>query len=264
MNKVVFNQYMPDYVSPPGETLLETVKELGMSQDDLAEQINLSKNEVDDIIAGKLPITNELASQLEQLLSIPASFWINRERDYRHSLARQLELQRFDQIERNSKSMTQQPIKHKSTIIPSHQGLSNKVLNTSQSLNIVKEITETIGRLNEGLKGYPIRDLVKHAEEFGPYLKQQRLETNQIRKFLDAVNRLKADLTETGEFAKIETEIILLKPKLAYAAARQRAAKPLGEVMSAAIDKVHSKEDFERLVQLIESIIAYHKAEGGK
>ena len=34
--------------------------------------------------------------------------------------------------------------------------------------------------------------------------------------------------------------------------------------MSAAIDKVHSREDFERLVQLIESIIAYHKAEGGK
>ncbi|PLZ88506.1 type III-A CRISPR-associated protein Csm2 [Fischerella muscicola CCMEE 5323] len=129
---------------------------------------------------------------------------------------------------------------------------------------MVEEIVKTINDLPDGLKTYPIRDLVKHAEEFGPYLKQQRLETNQVRKFLDAVNRLKADLAETGEFAKVETEIVLLKPKLAYAAARQRAAKPLGEVMSAAIDKVHSKEDFERLVQLLESIIAYHKAEGGK
>ncbi|MEH2379893.1 MAG: type III-A CRISPR-associated protein Csm2 [Nostoc sp.] len=137
-------------------------------------------------------------------------------------------------------------------------------VNTTKTQNIVEQIVTTINGLTEGLQKYPIRDLVKHAEEFGPYLKQQRLETNQIRKFLDAVNRLKADLTETGEFAKIETEIILLKPKLAYAAARQRAAKPLGEVMSAAIDKVHSKEDFERLVQLLESIIAYHKAEGGK
>ncbi|NJM17880.1 MAG: type III-A CRISPR-associated protein Csm2 [Richelia sp. SM1_7_0] len=109
-----------------------------------------------------------------------------------------------------------------------------------------------------------MRELVKHAEQFGPYLKQQRLETNQVRKFLDAVNRLKADLGETGDFTKIETEVVLLKPKLAYAAARQRAAKPLGDVMSVAIDKVHSKEDFERLVQLLESIIAYHKAEGGK
>jgi CRISPR-associated protein Csm2 len=34
--------------------------------------------------------------------------------------------------------------------------------------------------------------------------------------------------------------------------------------MSAAIDEVYSKEDFDRLVQLIESIIAYHKAEGGR
>ena len=65
-------------------------------------------------------------------------------------------------------------------------------------------------------------------------------------------------------FSKIEPEIVLLKPKLAYAAARQNAAKPLSNVMSVAIDKVHSLEDFERLVQLIESTIAYHKAEGGK
>ncbi|HLP89886.1 MAG TPA: type III-A CRISPR-associated protein Csm2 [Nostocaceae cyanobacterium] len=130
--------------------------------------------------------------------------------------------------------------------------------------NIVEEIIKTIHNLTADLKSYNIRDLVRHAERFGSYLKQQRLETNQVRKFLDAVNRLKSELAETGEFATIETEVVLLKPKLAYAAARQKAAKPLGEVMSAAIDKVHSKEDFERLVQLIESIIAYHKAEGGK
>ncbi|MBE9214598.1 type III-A CRISPR-associated protein Csm2 [Plectonema cf. radiosum LEGE 06105] len=143
--------------------------------------------------------------------------------------------------------------------LPSH------TVNTRQSnMSIVEDIIKTIDDLKDGLKTYPIRELVKQAEQFGPYLKQQKLETNQVRKFLDAVNRLKADLGETGDFTKIETEIVLLKPKLAYAAARQRAAKPLGDVMSVAIDKVHSKEDFERLVQLLESIIAYHKAEGGR
>ncbi len=157
-----------------------------------------------------------------------------------------------------------EPIKPKESIPPLNSKQSIPRTNVNKTQNIVEEIVKTINDLPDGLKTYPIRDLVKHAEEFGPYLKQQRLETNQVRKFLDAVNRLKADLAETGEFAKVETEIVLLKPKLAYAAARQRAAKPLGEVMSAAIDKVHSKEDFERLVQLLESIIAYHKAEGGK
>ena len=132
----------------------------------------------------------------------------------------------------------------------------------------------------KSLKYYPIRKLVEHAQAFGPELKRQRLETNQIRKFLDAVNRLKAKLAQGDEeieqtqlteeekekerFSKVETDIVLLKPKLAYAAARQDAVKSLSKVMSAAIDKVYTKEDFERLVQLIESIIAYHKAEDGK
>ncbi|MEG3935570.1 type III-A CRISPR-associated protein Csm2 [Microcoleus sp. T3_B1] len=130
-------------------------------------------------------------------------------------------------------------------------------------LGITKKIVNTITGL-KSLGAYPIRDLVKHAEEFGPYLKQERLETNQVRKFLDAVNQMKVTLAQTNDFSKIEIEVVLLKPKLAYAAARQKAAKPMSEVMSAAIDKVRSTEDFERLVQLIESIIAYHKAEGGK
>jgi CRISPR-associated protein Csm2 len=130
--------------------------------------------------------------------------------------------------------------------------------------NISQEIVKLITS-NEltSLKDYPIRQLVEHAQSFGPELKQQRLETNQIRKFLDTLNQLKSKLVNHG-FDAIETEVVLLKPKLAYAAARQQAVKPLNEVMSAAINKVRDKEDFERLVQLIESIIAYHKAEGGK
>ena len=141
----------------------------------------------------------------------------------------------------------------------------SNVSNNSNQLdeNIVKKIIQSLDDLKNVLQEYNIRNLDEDAEQFGPYLRKQRLETNQIRKFLDAINRLKADLAETGDFSKIETEVVLLKPKLAYAAARQRAAKPLSEVMSKAINIVHNKEDFERLVQLIESIIAYNKAEGG-
>jgi CRISPR-associated protein Csm2 len=122
------------------------------------------------------------------------------------------------------------------------------------------------------LEKYPIRDLVQDANLLGIDLKQNRLETNQVRKFLDAINRIKAELldevsTESKDkdrFAQIEVDIVLLKPKLAYAAARQQAAKPLQEVLDIAIDKVRSMPDFERLVQFVESIVAYHKAAGGK
>jgi CRISPR-associated protein Csm2 len=153
----------------------------------------------------------------------------------------------------------------------SHQ--SNAGENRQNTTNIVQQIRDEIGKSNY-LKDYPIRTLVQQAEALGYHLKEQRLETNQIRKFLDAINQIKYILAldddekvknakpeeqEKLRFSKIETEIVLLKPKLAYAAARQNAVKPLNEVMKFAIDKVKSSEDFYRLVQFIESIIAYHK-----
>lgn len=156
---------------------------------------------------------------------------------------------------------------------PRNQPRNNPSINT-ESRSTSKDIIDVINKL-DNLQDYNIRTLVQHAADFGPFLRNQRLETNQIRKFLDAINRLKAQLAQGDAeesapkddemlSAEIETDIVLLKPKLAYAAARQNAAKPLSDVMSAAIDKVHNLKDFERLVQLIESIIAYHKAEGGR
>jgi len=131
------------------------------------------------------------------------------------------------------------------------------------AMDIQKNIIKHIDGLGS-FKDYYIRDLVNHAEEFGNFLRSERLETNQVRKFLDAINQLKTELTKDNDFKQIETGVVLLKPKLAYAAARQKAAKPLSQVMSKAIDKVETTQDFERLVQFIESIIAYHKAAGGK
>ena len=134
--------------------------------------------------------------------------------------------------------------------------------NHPANADITKPMIDSLNNIKY-LKDYPIRDLVKHSETFGKAHRDQRLETNQIRKFLDAINRLKSKLVGS-QFSEIEAEIVLLKPKLAYAAARQSVVKPLNKVMSAAIDKVESKADFERLVNLVESIIAYHKEAGGK
>lgn len=134
-----------------------------------------------------------------------------------------------------------------------------------ESENITQIIIKKIDGLQKGLKDYCIRELVKDAETFGKYLKDGRLETNQIRKFLDAINQIKTDLANNNDdFSKIETAVVMLKPKLAYAAARQKAAEPLSRVICKAVDKVHNQQDFERFVQLIESIIAYHKVAGGK
>lgn len=88
MREMDKNQYRPDYVSPPGETLMETIVALGMSQADLSERTGRSKKRINGIIEGKAPITPKMSLELERVLGVPASFWNNRERHYRENLAR--------------------------------------------------------------------------------------------------------------------------------------------------------------------------------
>lgn len=91
----IANHYLPDRVSPPGETLLETLEALGMSQADLAERTGRPRKTINEIIKGKAAITAETALQLERVLGIPAGFWINRERQYQESKARREEADRL-------------------------------------------------------------------------------------------------------------------------------------------------------------------------
>lgn len=88
MAEKIANQYMPDEVSPPGETLQETLEMLGMSQAELAERTGRPKQAINEIVKGKKEITAQTALQLEQVLGIPASFWLAREQNYREALAR--------------------------------------------------------------------------------------------------------------------------------------------------------------------------------
>ncbi len=91
MNKLPSNAYVPDTVSPPGETILETIEALGMSQADLAERMDRTPKTVNELIVGRTILTPQTALQLEQILGVPAAFWMNREQHYRDYLARQAE-----------------------------------------------------------------------------------------------------------------------------------------------------------------------------
>lgn len=76
------NEYKPDYVSPPGETLLEIIQGRRMSQAKLARLMDRPKKTINEIIKGKADITPETAIQLEQVLGVPAIFWLVRQADY--------------------------------------------------------------------------------------------------------------------------------------------------------------------------------------
>jgi addiction module HigA family antidote len=82
-------------VSPPGDTLQETLENIGMTQMELAERTGRPLKTINEIIKGKAAITPETALQLERVLGTPARFWNNRERHYREYLARQEEAERL-------------------------------------------------------------------------------------------------------------------------------------------------------------------------
>jgi HTH-type transcriptional regulator / antitoxin HigA len=93
---MIKNQYNPDFVTPPGETLLETLEVIGMSQADFAERTGRPKKTINEIIRGKTAILPETALQFEKVLGIPASFWISREQNYQEWLAREQERSSFE------------------------------------------------------------------------------------------------------------------------------------------------------------------------
>ena len=93
MTERLLNQYRPEVVSAPGETLAEVLADRGMSQAELAERMGRPKKTISEIIGGKAELMPETALQLERVLSVPASFWSNLERNFRDSLARAAEKQ---------------------------------------------------------------------------------------------------------------------------------------------------------------------------
>jgi addiction module HigA family antidote len=86
------NEYVPDSVSAPGETLEEVLQMRSMSQADLAERTGRPKKTINEIIKGRTAITAETALQFELVLGIPAAFWTSREQHYRGALARSKEM----------------------------------------------------------------------------------------------------------------------------------------------------------------------------
>lgn len=76
-----------EMISPPGDTLAETIDFKGISQSDLATRMGRPLKTINEIIKGKAAIMPETAIQLERVLGIEAAFWLERERLYRLELA---------------------------------------------------------------------------------------------------------------------------------------------------------------------------------
>lgn len=82
------NQYHPQIAFHPGETLAEKLAELGMGPKEFALRTRKPEKTIIAILNAKSGITPEMAVKFENVLKIPAHFWLNKQRNYEEFLAR--------------------------------------------------------------------------------------------------------------------------------------------------------------------------------
>ena len=78
--------FTPDWVSPPGDTIVDLIEERGWTQANLAARLGFSHKHVNQLIKGKVPLTEEAALRLGQVLGAGAGFWLAREARYRERM----------------------------------------------------------------------------------------------------------------------------------------------------------------------------------
>jgi len=72
----------PDYITEPGDVLLETIEAIGITQKELAARTGFTAKHINQLIKGVKRISPETALRLEKVTGVPAGFWNNLEANY--------------------------------------------------------------------------------------------------------------------------------------------------------------------------------------
>ena len=105
---------------------------------------------------------------------------------------------------------------------------------------------------------------VDQAKEIGQALSGS-LTKSQIRNIFGTVRQIQMNWTGEAQKAASYRQLLMLKPKIKYQAARTKEVEPLANVLDKAIDHVgDDRVRFGRFVDFFEAILAYHTAFGGR
>ena len=106
-------------------------------------------------------------------------------------------------------------------------------------------------------------EMVSFAERCGQELVNGGLTNSKIRSIYGEIKRIQG----VKDFAKSKPSFFLLKPKVAYAYGRERGnagLKLFKEVFDSAFPYVSDDKTFNNFCNLMEAVLAYHRAFGGK
>ncbi len=116
-----------------------------------------------------------------------------------------------------------------------------------------------------------IDDAIEYANSIADHLASAKIKTHQLRRFFSAIKNIKnnVDAKNIQLISSLHqedyAELQMLRPQLANAAGRlkgneRKAFEDLLVILKPIFQQVKNKQDFNRFVNLFESIVAYHKA----
>ena len=79
MNK---KEYTPIVATHPGELIRDELKERGMTQKQLAAEMDIKPSVLSETVNGKRAVSMNMALALEKTLAIPAELWLNMQTQY--------------------------------------------------------------------------------------------------------------------------------------------------------------------------------------
>jgi CRISPR-associated protein Csm2 len=132
----------------------------------------------------------------------------------------------------------------------------------------VSKIVKEIGNLKmlKELDPKMFADEDGYADRLAGTKSLRTLKTTQLRKFFGAIKDMEGKLKpKEGKWSNIEADFYLLKPKLANAKGRGLIPEEFYEFMKICMSKVDlgseedKKENFKRMVEFLEAVVAYHK-----
>lgn len=85
------------------------------------------------------------------------------------------------------------------------------------------------------------------------------LKINQLRNFFGEIQKIQNDSLIWENEQKSEDALSMIGMNLAYDYGRNVITQDFYSIISASLKKIKNKEDFERFVLFVKSMIAYHK-----
>ncbi len=117
------------------------------------------------------------------------------------------------------------------------------------------------------VNGGASKEFIDFANNFGRLLKNGRLTSSQFRNFFGTLKSI-----EMKGLSENKSKFYMLKPLLAYAYARNSTSgfREFKQVMDTSLDFIMNSDDnnqekyFKNFCRIVEAILAYHRAHGGK